>query len=389
MSRTKDFEVVGAASFQKQMETVAADLYGGANDVTLGAGHKKRFMSLNINDGTNVSTDESTNGTQIQNNQELDSVMPTFDAEHALYESGVTDLLTHALGFEALDGPKTDGASDYVHMILLNSTGKDQREYTTAEQALVSSGFDPADRINLAMHIAQNMGPSVKHAKNCYTNAFEIASSQGGSLSLKFSGTAESISRDATKSGFTSWSYPANTFARRFRHYEASISIGPIAGSISEVDCMEFAAKASFGQAEQQPTGTSNGGLSRAEPVSTGSSEVTVDVRIYKHDSDTMKGYEADQSILSLKAEYVRGTKFVKLLIPEAQVVNVQEDHADGSSLLVSLRCRIPTVAKDPFSTERTVNAVEWALPFASPLYIMASDNINTNWMRAVYAFSV
>lgn len=386
MSRTKDFQVIQAAGFQTQLDTVAADLYGGVNDVTLGAGNLKGFSEagqLNFSDGTNVSVDDAVNGTQDPNGQEITGTMPTYDGTHSIYESGTTDLTVHAMGWEDLAGPKEED-SKYVHLIPFNNLGKDQRAYTTAESALVSSGYLATDRINLAMHFARLTGVSEEHLKNGYCNSFEFSSSAGNPLQLKLSGVGESLTRDTGKSTYANWTKQANSFSKRFMHYEGAFTLGTLGGSLTSRGILEFTVSANQGMAtDNQPTGTSNGGLNRAEPLSTGMSEVNVTFRIYKHETDDYKTWEAGQTVLSAKMAYTRGGNYCNFFFPELQVVSAEPDFGNGGSVLVTCKAKLPT-GTDPFSTDRTVDSVLWALPFRSAFYMMIKDNVNTNWMRAV-----
>lgn len=382
--RTKNYAMKTALKMQKQLNTVPADLYGGANDVIPATGSLKYFEEVMINDPAEKIVDSAVNGTQADNFQETVAVVPTVEVSSSLHTSGDNDLLVSTLGFEALDGPKSHASGKYTHMILLQERGKEQREFTAAEQALIGGTFDADDRYNPYCHISQDQGPSTVNAKNVVFKGFEFSSQQKQELKFKATGTAESVVR-VTPSGQTSgWTKIAGTLESTFKHYQGALSVGVEGGALSEIQCLEFAVKGNFGLTEGIiPTGTSNGGLAQAEPLSDGKTEITVDFRIYKHDTDVFKTYELVDTFLSAKMEYTRGDNFLGFYFPRLQVVSATPEFGEGGSILVSCRAFLP-VGADPFTAERTVSATEWVLPFTTRMYLISKDANNTNWLRAV-----
>ena len=381
MARTKDYGEKVASKFQKQIGTVDADKYGGANTVTLGAGDLKFYDTLEISDPKEVVQDQARNGTQSANYQEVFADMPTIEGEGALYNEGMLDDVTSAMGWETLDGPYDSGdATNYVHMILFQNNGKDQREFTTAEQALIP-GWASGTIYNPFKTFAKDRGPSTEIAKNTAIQQFEIAGQPRQPVMFKFSGNSETVTRDASHTGVDSWT--ASGFDSRYKLFQGVFSVGVDQGALTEYGITEFSLKGNFGMAtELQPTGTSNGGLSRAEPCSTGLSEVTFDFKIHKHSSDTWKTWEADQTILNAKLELTNGNQKFNIFLPMLQVGNIDIEADDGSSVMVNCRAFLPTNT-DPFATERTVNSIERTLPFSTPVYMMVTDTDNTNHLLA------
>jgi len=381
MSRTKNYAIQTAAKMQKQLNTVAADLYGGANDVTLGAGSLMQVTECIMDDGTEVIVNQDINGTQTPNYQDTVAKVPTVEVSTTVHSAGDLPFIVSALGWENLDGPKSNG-TNYTHLIPLQIRGKEQRAYTAAEEALVVSGFDADDRINPYIHIARELGPSVEHAKNVVFKGIEIGSQQKQELKMKLAGTAESLTRDATKTGVSTWAKVTGAFANTFKHYQGVFTVGPQGGTLVATQVLEFMVKINHGLAEGViPTGTSNSGLAQAEPLSDGLSEVTVDFRVYKHDSDLYKGWQTGDTKISAKMEYTRGSEFLGFYMPLLQVVNAQVEPGEGGTVLVSCRAMLPT-ATDPFTTERTVSATEWVLPFSTPFYAIAKEASQVNFLR-------
>lgn len=381
---TKNYALRCATKMQKQLNTVAADLYGGANDVTLGTGNKKRMDldAVSIVDATEKVVDTAVNGTQSQNYQETVARLPTFEIAGSMHTQGDVDLIVSSAGWEALDGPKAHDTGKYTHLILLDNRGREQRAYTAAESALITAGYDADDRINTYFHLAVDKGPSTEHAKNCVVKGFELGSQQKQPLKFKATGTAESLTRDASHTNVSSWTEASGAFLAHFMHYNAVFSLGTVGGSLTATQILEFNLKVNHGLAEGNiPTGTSVGGLAQAEPLSDGFTEVTVDFRVYKHDTDAYKGYETGDTFLSAKMVYTKGDKVFGIYLPNLQVVNAQDETGDGGSVMVSCRAFLPTAA-DPFTADRTISATEWVLPFTTPVYFIAKDSDQTNYMR-------
>lgn len=382
--RTKNYASIVALKMQKQINTVPADLYGGANDVTPGIDSLKYFDqdAVMINDPTEKIVDTATNGTQADNFQENVAIIPTVEIGGSVHTMGDSDVLVTGLGFEALDGPKSHASGKYTHLILLQERGKEQRAFTAAEQALIGGTFDADDRYNTYCHIAKDMGPSTVHAKNVAFKGFEFSSQQKQELKFKLTGTAETVTRDATHAGVSTWTKPAGTLTSTFKHYQGVLMVGEIGQTQTALQCLEFSVKGNFGMTEGIiPTGTANGGLAQAEPLSDGKTEITVDFRVYKHDTDLYKNWELQDKKIQLRMEYTKGDAFLGFYLPELQIVNAQAEEGDGSSVLISCRAFLPSGA-DPFATQRTVNATPWALPFTTRMYLIAKDLDDTNWLR-------
>jgi len=80
---------------------------------------------------------------------------------------------------------------------------------------------------------------------------------------------------------------------------------------------------------------------------------------------------------------FTYGDNYFKILIPMAQVTNIDIDPTGGSSVMVNCKCFLPTAA-DPFTTDRTIDSVEWVLPFSTPVYVLMQGIDTVNYLRAV-----
>jgi hypothetical protein len=380
MARTKDFTEIVAVKFEKQKLTTAADLYGGANAVAVGADNQILYKTCVILDGVEKVVDEAINGTQANNSEETVALLPTVEIEADLYDAGNLPLIVAGMGWEALDGPKTSGALK-AHLIPFNVLGQDQRDFTTAEQTLIGGTWGATDKVNLGLHVAQDSGPSTKHAKNAYFDSMEISSQAMGMLGIKLSGTAEVNTLDATHATVSSWTKKATSFISRWKHYQSTATFGAIGGSQTVVQILDFSIKATRGMAKDNvPTGTGNGGKARAEPLATGRSEVTLDFTIHKDDTDQWRTWQIGDTLLQFKNEFVSGLKKLGFYFPQIQITALDAKADNGSSVTVSCRAFLP-VGVDPFATERTFGT-PWALPFVTPFYIISVDTDTIGYMR-------
>lgn len=380
MSRTKDFTKQVAVKFQKQKATVAADLYGGANDVTVGTGNLMQVKSCTINDGIEKVTDEAINGTQAINGEEIVAMLPTVEIEADLYDAGNLPLIVAGMGWEALDGPKTTGALK-AHLIPFNINGQDQRDFTATEQTLIGGTWASADKVNLGLHVAQDTGPFTKHAKNTYFDVMEISSAQTKILGMKLTGTAEVNTIDTAHSTVSAWTKVATSFVSRWKHFQSTFTFGSVGGSQTAIQALEWSVKTSRGMAKGNfPTGTGNSGKAQAEPLATGRSEVTVDFKIYKDDTDQWRTWQIGDTLLQLKVEFVSGLKKLGFYFPQLQIATIDAQADNGSSVAISCKAFLP-IGTDPFATERTFTGV-WALPFPTPFYIISVDTDTTLYMR-------
>ncbi len=386
MSRTKDYGRKFAAKMHKQLKTTTADLYGGANDVALGAGNQKLLDVLSIDDGVEKVTDTAINGTQIANRDEITAKLPTVEMEALVYEKGITDLIVSALGWENLDGPfETDalgGSGVYSHIIPLNINGKEQREYTTAE-SLLATDYDADDRINLCTTVAIAEGPSTLIAKNTVIKSFEFSSTQKEPLRFKASGTAESIKRDGTHAGVSTWT-KGGGFLTSYKHFNATFSIAKQGDPLENVGITDFSVQITHAMADGIiPTGTSNNGLAQAEPLSDGISEATVNFTIHKHDSDLWKSREnAENEYLWAKMVFTRGDNQIGFYFPALQVITAQTEASGGSSVQVTARLVLPETMT-AFAADLLIDGDQKEIPFRTPLFLIINDDDPTNHLRS------
>jgi hypothetical protein len=147
----------------------------------------------------------------------------------------------------------------------------------------------------------------------------------------------------------------------------------------------EFSAKASHGLSDDNtPTGTSNEGLSRAEPLPGGKSAITLDLTIYLHDKTIYENWERDEENLQCKLVAARGANRFAILFPRLQLTQAQPNFDGAGSVQLSLEASWPgseaelNAMKNSFSEER--GSSEW--PEASVMGVIVTSKESRNLMR-------
>ncbi|MDR2999705.1 MAG: hypothetical protein LBU89_00455, partial [Fibromonadaceae bacterium] len=122
--------------------------------------------------------------------------------------------------------------------------------------------------------------------------------------------------------------------------------------SLLSASVTEFSAKVSHGISEDNtPTGTSNDGLSRAEPLPSGKSSITLDLTIYLHDKTVYENWERDEATLQCKLVATRsGSKFA-IFFPRLQITQTQPNFDGAGSIQLSMEASWP-------SSEAELNAM-------------------------------
>jgi hypothetical protein len=371
-----------------QVQAASGELYGAGTLQTTGANNLVRLNSLTISDTPEFYIDESKNGTLYDNSQEVVAVLPTFELEADFWNRGIENLLLAAFGYEDLSGPINYGTTEYSHLFTLDPDGKDQRLYTTAEAALASANvsFDPAyaegDYVNRYLgQVAVEEGPADVKAYNCGVSSFNITSTSKEPVKITLSGTAEQVARDTTKAESAAWTAATGNFGNMFFLRHCTAKFGAL-GALATVSIFSFDIAVTHGQADDLvPTGGSNSGKSRSEPVSTGKTEITVTFQINKHDTIGYKTAEQAGTVYAMSLDFTRTTDRMILLLPHLQIESAEPEIEDGSKINIVAKAYLPTGA-DPFATERSISGTAHDLLYTTPLYMVLSNRTSTNSMR-------
>lgn len=388
ITQTKDYGLLYAARNQQCIQPAAADLYGGGNVETLGAGHLMRLDEANITDVPEQFEDISSSGNVAMHGQEVSAVPVSWDAKTKLYANGLESLLLACFGYEDLEGPINYSTTEYSHLFEISSCGMDQREYSSDEQTRAAAhlpAYSPAyaagDKINSYIVLGKEQGPSELIMANGAVTEFTISAEQKGPIMLEMSGTGETLTRDAAKTTSPNWSKDAAQFNNWFALRHCVAKFGPL-GGLNQVCIFGFEIKVTHGRADDLfPTCTTNSGLSRGEPVSTGSLEVEVSFQINKHDTDVYKTAEQAGTIYGLSITATRGVNVLSLLFPHLSIVSAEPEITDGSRINVTAKAFIPTGA-DPFATERTLSGTAHTLVQNMPFYMVLSNQRSDNSLR-------
>jgi hypothetical protein len=256
--------------------------------------------------------------------------------------------------------------------------GKNQRRYTEAEAKLIGVSADK-DTINTYLCISQKLGPYTQHARNVAVKDLEIACSAKSPLQITIIGPSERIDREDSKKSTINWSYGAD-FNEWFQLSDFKCYIGIAGEDLSQVSVTEFSAKASHGLSDDNtPTGTSNKGLSRAEPLPSGKSSITLDLTIYLHDKAIYEDWEKDEIALQCKLEATRGSYKFAILFPRLQITQAQPNFDGAGSIQLSMEASWPGSEEDFTKLQKSFGE---AWPVDSIMGVIVTSNENRNPMR-------
>ena len=196
------------------------------------------------------------------------------------------------------------------------------------------------------------------------------------------------MDREDSKASVADWSIAPGSFPENvFQLSDFRIFIGPSNGNepTESHSATEFSLKISHGLSDDNiPTGTSNNGLSRAEPMPSGKSTITLDMTIYLHDKTLYEDWQENETKLQCKLVAQRGKYRFAILLPRLQLTNAQPNFDGAGSTALSFEVAWPcdeaeqAAAVNSFPAER--QGLAW--PQASVLGIIAMNRENRNPMR-------
>ncbi|MDR3001117.1 MAG: hypothetical protein LBU89_07620 [Fibromonadaceae bacterium] len=392
---TQDFSIEHAICFEKQLQATQNDLYGGSANNWPGAGDKMQVKAnVEVQTGREYFTDVSANGTQFTGAKRITAEMPsaasiTTDG----WVQGLERLLLAAMGYASVAGPVSipSSPSFYRHFFVIPPQGRNQRKYTDDESILAGDSYedddDIKDTINTYLCISQKLGPYAQHVRNVVIKEAEISCSAKDSLQLTMSGPAERIDREDTKESTKNWSISDGAFKDWFQLSDFQCFLGPAGTNAAACSITEFSAKISHGLSDDNtPTGTSNNGLSRAEPLPSGKSSVTLDLTVYLHDKTIYEDWAKNETILTCKLEATRGQYKFAILFPRLAITQVTPNFDGAGSIQFSLEASWPNseaeleAIRNSFATER--GNVDW--PLTSLMGVLVTSKENRNPMRGM-----
>jgi len=353
--QSKDFALRHGLKKAVGNQPSAADLYGGGNDPVTGANSQTRWEELQINDTPEKYQDISNTGNQWMKDKEVSNVPVTWTGRSAFFVDNSLTEIVSAMGYEDLSGPINYDTTKYSHLITLLPGGKDQRLYTAEEAALATANanlvpaYAAGDYFNTYMKLGTEMGPYDKFCDNANIAEFTLSCESKNPLMMEFSGQGEEASYDTNKTESSNWTDRVGCDENKFFMRHASCFFG---------------------------------GLSRAEPVSTGDQTIQVEFQINKHDTIDYKNYEQTDTECQLKIAFVRGDKSLDLLFPALNVISAEPEVSDGSKINITAEAHIPCGA-DPFTAERSISGTEQVLLYPqTPFYMMLSNANSENGLR-------
>jgi hypothetical protein len=320
------------------------------------------------------------NGTQFNGNKRKTAELPTVASFNVKgYTQGIERILLAALGYASTKGPTQEGDS-YKHFFVVPQNGKNQRKYTNNEHSGINA-YNNSDIINTYLCVSQKLGPYTQHARNVAIKDLEMTCSAKSPLQITISGPAERIDRENDKASTVNWSYGAE-FNEWFQLSDFKCYIGMASGDLSQASVTEFSAKASHGLSDDNtPTGTSNGGLSRAEPLPSGKSSITLDLTIYLHNKTLYEDWEKGETVLQCKLEAERGSCKFAILFPRLQITQTQPNFDGAGSIQLSMEASWPGSETDIANLQSSFGE-NW--PAASVMGVTVTSKEKRNPMRWV-----
>ena len=386
--QSKDFALRYAIKKGVGNTPADADLYGGGTVPVTGANSQTNWEEAPIVDTPEKYEDISSTGNQWMRPKEVTAVPVTWNGKTSTYVNNTLTEMVCSLGYEDLSGPINFDTTKYSHLISLMPDGKDQRLYTAEEAALatangaLSPAYDPTDQINTYFKLGVEMGPDDLFSNNSNVQEFTISCESKNPQMLEMSGLGEFTVRDTAKTESANWTDRVGCDEAKFFMRHASCFFGPL-GTPIEVPIFNYTITGTLGMADDLfPTGTSNAGLSRAEPVSTGNQTVQVEFQINKHDTIDYKNYEQTDTECQLKIDLTRGNFQMIHLFPSLNIISAEPEISDGSKINITAEGQIPC-NPDPFLAERSISGTEQALLYPeTPYYQMWVNENSENGMR-------
>ena len=387
--QSKDFSQEFGLVKSKGNQAVQADLYGGANVPTIGAGGRVRWEEMELTDTPEKYKDVGSTGNQFTKNDIVSAVPVSWSGKTDVFVDNTLTEIGCSFGFEELSGPVGFGAGLHSHLISLDPQGKDQRLYTAQEASDAtangnfSPAYDPSDVRNVYLKLLQGLGPADESGVNCSVSSFKLSCESKNPLKLEMSGSTERKIYDETKSESENLTDRIGCEEGRFFMRHCTAEVGEIGGAKEALSIFSFEVGAELSQAEDLFTsGTSNDGLSRDEPVSSGEQTISGSMVINKHDTIKWDEYKELDTKLHLKFDFAVGQKRFILCLPLINVKEAPFELGDGSKINVSFEAHIPC-DPDPFQTERSVSGTEQTLTYAqSPLYLIWVNENSNNVLR-------
>ena len=383
--QSKDFSQEFGLVKAKGNNPVSADLYGGANSPVIAAGSKVRWEEMELTETPEKYKDVGSTGNQFTKNDTVSAVPVSFSGKTDVFLDHTLTEIGCSFGFEELAGPVGFGAGLHSHLISLDPQGKDQRLYTAAEavDAAANTSFSPAynalDQRNVFLRLFDSLGPVDESAENCSIASFKLSCESKNPLKLEISGSAERIIRDEAKSQSPNMTDRIDCEEGRLFMRHCSAFVGVVGQAAEQMSIMSFEVGCEMGQAEDLfVSGTSNGGLSRGEPVSTGEQIISGSVVVNKHDTIKWHEFAENDTKLFMKFDFSIGLKRFILCLPLINIKEAPYELGDGSKINISFEAHIPCDA-DPFTTERSISGSEQELTYPETPFYLVWSNENEN----------
>jgi len=381
-NRTKGFKVVEGFAYGVGLTPLAGEKWGGGTYPTVDT----RYVTETVvppSETPEYYENIETTG-DVSKNQDYLTALPSEGNVTSLgYTESMGFWLYHGLGAVDYSGPHDDGSLKF-HMFELDGNGRDQCSYSAAEAALatangdLSPAYDAGDIKNRDFTRLVAMGPADYKQVNCRLNNFTLSGTQKEPIKIEAGFVSEIVDKDAAKTDSGSWTLTDSDFTNPIQLRNTSAF--EVQGVETGIFDFNYAVEWEIDQ-DRYPTGTSNSGLSRAEPF-TNSAKVNITFTVEKHDALTWENYRDNATTVRIKHEFAIGsTGELGVYFPEVQIKTAEIDPANGSRIAITAEAHHVN-GTDPFSTERTHDGGTVARLYDTPMYAILKNSKDVNYGR-------
>jgi len=200
------------------------------------------------------------------------------------------------------------------------------------------------------------------------------------------SGPAERIDREDSKESTELWTIADGAFKSWYQLSDFQCYLYPAGiNDVPPISITEFSVKVSHGLSDDNtPTGTSNNGLSRAEPLPSGKSTITLDLQVYLHDNKIYEDWAKNETVLQCKLVARRGDYRFAILFPRLAITQATPNFDGAGSVQFSMEASWPNSEEEIRAMDNSFHEecgeAQW--PQTSVLGVIVTSKESRNPMR-------
>lgn len=381
MANSKKFALKFAAKAAKSIKP-SPDDWGGGNAPTFGAGNQL-LIEGTITESPEIEDDMSSNGTINRGRGQVVHQPVSFELNSSLWTQGLKPILQACTGWHAnkiVDFTAGAGRGRYGHLVGINPIGAESRDFSADDEAaLTTNTLWPAGGAcqRPYVHLGAAYGPSDTIARMGAVTDWTLSAASKGGCKVSVKGIAESATHVVTD---TDWSVASGTQDEWYQLRDSlGAKIGPI-GSLIDADILEMELAASIGRTDGSPD--SSTGLNISEPVVNNIAEVTLKLKLNRHDTDDYLTWMKASTIIAVCVQFARNGRKFNVYIPAAQITSAVPSLDGTPSTDVEIRTVnyvIGTADHEEFTGIKDVGY--GTFDRACPVWLEFRDSDNTHWM--------